>query len=122
MRANHRHYQNVVPVTRFVIGIAIVLFISSASIYYVWSRNQIDAQGRTIKALERELTRLQNEYLVQRNEFARRSSTDALDRGFKSGHIRLAAIDGRFEPIYRIETADGNEVRAVSNPKRSRRP
>lgn len=122
MYANRRHYQNVVPVTRFIIGIAIMGFITSASIFYVWSRNQIDAQGRTLKELERESARLQNEYDVVRNQIARRSSTDTLQQAFKTGLIRLTAIDGRFEPIYRIETPDGNEVRAVSNPNRSRRP
>jgi hypothetical protein len=122
MYANRRHYQNVVPVTRFIIGIAIMGFITSTAIFYVWSRNQIDAQGRTIKSLERELTQLQNEYDVLRGQIARRSSTDTLQQGFKNGLIRLSAIDGRFEPIYRIETPDGNEMRAVSNPNRSRRP
>ncbi len=121
MRANHRHYQNVVPVARFIIGIAIVFFISSASIFYVWSRNQIDLQGRGIKELERELAKLQNECDVLRGQIARRSSTDTLQQGFLNGLIRLAPI-AHFEPIYRMETADGNEVRAVSNPNRSRRP
>jgi hypothetical protein len=119
---NRRHYQNVVPVARFIIGIAIMGFITSASIFYVWSRNQIDAQGRALKDLERESAKLQNEYDVVRGQIARRSSTDTLQQGFKTGLIRLTAIDGRFEPIYRIETPDGNEVRAVSNPNRSRRP
>jgi hypothetical protein len=122
MYANRRHYQNVVPVTRFIIGIAIVGFITSASIFFVWSRNQIDAQGRQLKELERESARLQNEFEVVRSEIARRSSTGTLQQGFKNGLIQLVAINGRFEPIYRIETPDGNEVRAVSNPNRSRRP
>jgi hypothetical protein len=122
MYVNRRHYQNVVPVTRFIIGIAIMGFITSASIFYVWSRNQIDAQGRALKDLERESARLQNDYDVVRSQIARRSSTDTLQQAFKTGQIRLTAIDGRFEPIYRIETPDGNEVRAVSNPNRSRRP
>jgi hypothetical protein len=121
MRANHRHYQNVVPVTRFIIGIAIVLFVSSASIFYVWSRNQIDLQGRNIKELERELTKLQNEYDVLRGQIARRSSIDTLQQGFDNGLIRLERI-AKYEPIYRIEMPDGSEVRAVSNPNRSPRP
>jgi len=122
MHVNRRHHQNVVPVTRFIIGIAIMAFITSVAIFYVWSRNQIDAQGRIIKERERDVARLQNELDVVRGQIARRSSTDTLQQGFKNGLIRLAAIDGRFEPIYRIETPDGNEVRAVSNPNRSKRP
>lgn len=122
MHANRRHHQNVVPVTRFIIGIAIMGFITSVAIFYVWSRNQIDAQGRVIKDLERDSARLQNELDVVRGQIARRSSTDTLQQGFKNGLIRLSAIEGRFEPIYRIETPDGNELRAVSNPNRNRRP
>ncbi len=121
MRANHRHYQNVVPVARFIVGIAIVLFVSSASIFYVWSRNQIDAQGRSIKELERELAKLQNEYDVLRGQIARRSSIDTLQQGFDNGLIRLSRIT-QYEPVYRMVTADGNEVRSVSNPNRATRP
>lgn len=122
MYVNRRHHQNVVPVTRFIIGIAIMGFITSVAIYYVWSRNQIDAQGRILKELERDSARLENELDVVRGQIARRSSTDTLQQGFKNGLIRLSAIEGRFEPIYRIVTADGNEVRAVSNPNRKPQP
>jgi len=121
MAANHRHYQNVVPIARCIVGIAVVVFLSSASIFYVWSRNQVDLQGRQIRDFERELVKLRKELDVVQGQIATRSSIATLQQAFDNGRFKLARI-AQFEPIYRGLTPDGNEVRTISNPKRSPRP
>lgn len=121
MSANHRHYQNVVPVTRLLIGIAIAGFICCSAIFYVWSRNQIDLQGRAIKERERELVKLQKELEVVQGQIAVRSSIDTLQQSFRNGAIRMQHI-AVYEPTDRIQTADANELRNVSNPNRRTRP
>ena len=120
MSPNHHRYANVLPVARFILGAAIVLSITSAAIYYVWCRNQIDASGREITKYEGQLAVLQKQNEVVRAKIARLSSISMLDQRHKSGFIKLERIV-QFEPTVRIVTSEGDEVRTISNPNRSSR-
>lgn len=120
MPSNHRHYANVVPLTRIFIGLLVATSVVSAAIYYVWSRNEADQHGREIRELERQSERLAKEIEVVRGEIARRSSIATLQQNYSNGLIRLQPI-GPYEPLDRLPSVEGDGVRAVGNPSRSLR-
>jgi hypothetical protein len=121
MYTNHRRFENVVPLARFVIGISVVVFIAGACIFYVWSCNEIDRGGREIKKLENRLAELQNQNEVMRGRVSILSSMDTLGQSFKNGSIKLETIL-QYEPAYRIAGDDEDIVRPISNSNRSPRP
>ena len=121
MSNNHRRNEHAVPIARCIIGISIILFVTGSCLFYLWNWNEIDKTGREIKALERRLAELRSQNEVVQGRIARLASTATLQQRYATGFFKLDPIT-QFEPVYRIATSDGNEVRPVSNPNRSPRP
>lgn len=121
MSPNRHRYANVLPIARFLLGITVVVCVSAACIYYVWCRNQIDASGRGIRESERKLDDLRSRCEAARAKIVRLSSMHTLDQSFRNGTIKLQKIE-YYEPVTFIATNEGNEVRTISNSKRSTRP
>lgn len=120
MSPNHHRYANVLPIARLILVVAVVFCVSSACIYFVWCRNQIDASGRSIKEAERKLADIRSRSEVAQAKIIRLASMNTLQQKFRDGTIKLQKIEV-YEPTMLL-ASDGDEVRTISNPKRSTRP
>ncbi|HEV7866476.1 MAG TPA: hypothetical protein VGO90_02265, partial [Chthoniobacteraceae bacterium] len=60
MSLNKRRHANAIPIASFATWLVIGIFACGSGLGYVWCKNQLHATGRTIKALERELSDLRN--------------------------------------------------------------
>ena len=123
MHSTNQHRKgHVLPIARFILGLAVVLSVTSACIYYSWCRNEIDATGRDIAKKEEELAKLKSQIDVVKAKIARLSSTATLQQRLASGFFKLEPI-WQLEPTYRLAgPVDDDDVRPVSNSNRSARP
>ena len=92
MPVNRRRHANAVPIASFATWLMIGLFACSAGVGYVWCKNRLHETGRQIEAVERELREYRSRNVGLQTKIASLSSTDALNRRYEDGSIKLIPI------------------------------
>ena len=119
MPVNRRRHANALPIASFATWLIIGLFACGSGLGYVWCKNRLYQTGTKIEAVERELRDLRNRNVGLQTKIASLSSTDALNRRFASGDIklvpvrpeRIVVVNGRTLPVR------ANDLQKVANER-----
>jgi hypothetical protein len=110
MPGNRRRHANALPIASFATWLIIGLFACGAGLGYVWCKNRLHRTGAQIEAVERELRELRNRNVGLQTKIASLSSTDALNRRFTDGFIKLVPIKPERIVVVNGKASTGRET------------
>jgi hypothetical protein len=118
MPGNRRRHANALPIASFATWLVIGLFACGAGLGYVWCKNRLHETGRQIELVERELRDLRNRNVGLQTKIASLSSTDALNRRYEDGSIKLVPIRPDRIVVLNSKPLSGreSELQKVANP------
>jgi len=124
MSRNRRRHANPFPMRALSPWFVIAAILLIGGMTWVYFKNQLVTRGREIKDMEKQLVELNTGIEALRPKIAALSSRTALQHRLDEGVIQMIPI--RQDRIVQVsfnqpaETAQVNEIRAVSNERISR--